>query len=248
MPFLPEVWHASLCDGVMDRDADHALVCPCGGDRIKRHNRLRTALAAPAAAAVARSRRGCTAPTSSASARLVPQPPCRVGNPLTTTCLTGAYTGRRPMTSPLRAGCEEGRSPPAADGSRACTAYEERKRAHLQTATHCKALGIQFVPLVAEASGGGWGPTAMRTWCSLASLSRLALLPISCVNPSAWCCGGRVPGRLPVAGSHCQRRWVTVFLRILGLWAACPARLPLHLGAPQPAPASTWASQALPPS
>ena len=35
----------------MDCHGDHALACPCGGDRIKRHNRLRTALAASAIAA-----------------------------------------------------------------------------------------------------------------------------------------------------------------------------------------------------
>ena len=128
-----------------------------------------------------------------------PQPPADGAG-----CLTGTYTGRRPMTSPSRAGCEEGRSPPAADGSRACTAYEERKRAHLQTATHCKALGIQFVPLVAEASGGGWGPTAMRTWCSLASLSRLCQ-SISVVlrrESARAAAGGWQPAPLPASLGH----------------------------------------------
>ena len=30
-----------LCDGVMDKYGDHALGCPCSGDRAKRHSLLR---------------------------------------------------------------------------------------------------------------------------------------------------------------------------------------------------------------
>ena len=33
-----------LCDGVLDRFGDHCLVCPCGGDRTKRHNLLRNSV------------------------------------------------------------------------------------------------------------------------------------------------------------------------------------------------------------
>ena len=40
-----------LCDGVADRFGDHVLGCPCGGDRTKRRNRLRSVLAARAQAA-----------------------------------------------------------------------------------------------------------------------------------------------------------------------------------------------------
>ena len=32
-----------LCDGIADRFGDHARMCPCGGDRTKRHHRLRSA-------------------------------------------------------------------------------------------------------------------------------------------------------------------------------------------------------------
>ena len=55
-------------------------------------------------------------------------------------------------------------------GLRAGAVYEARKRTHLQTEQHCKAEGLQFVPLVAEASSGGWGPTAASTWRQLAGL------------------------------------------------------------------------------
>ena len=40
-----------LCDGTADRFGDHARACPCGGDRVKRHNRLRTVVATRAASA-----------------------------------------------------------------------------------------------------------------------------------------------------------------------------------------------------
>ena len=40
-----------LCDGTADRFGDHSRCCPCGGDRAKRHNRLRSLLAARAQAA-----------------------------------------------------------------------------------------------------------------------------------------------------------------------------------------------------
>ena len=40
-PFADVDTECSLCDGVLDRFGDHALVCPCGGDSTRRHNLLR---------------------------------------------------------------------------------------------------------------------------------------------------------------------------------------------------------------
>ena len=48
--------------------------------------------------------------------------------------------------------------------------YEAHKRAHLQTERHCVAEGLQFLPLIAEACSGGWGPTAAATWRTLGGL------------------------------------------------------------------------------
>eukprot|EP00660_Eupelagonema_oceanica_P019577 gene19577-biopygen5141 len=48
----------------------------------------------------------------------------------------------------------------AADGASAAAEYEARKRAHLDTAAHCKDEGILFIPMVMEACGGAWGPAA----------------------------------------------------------------------------------------
>ena len=43
------------------------------------------------------------------------------------------------------------------DGSRASTDYEARKCQHLSTLEACTSEGLQFVPLVVDACGGGWG-------------------------------------------------------------------------------------------
>ena len=48
-----------------------------------------------------------------------------------------------------------------------CT-YEDVKRTHLDTAAACQAEGITFIPVVCEADGGGWGPSAHKTWSELA--------------------------------------------------------------------------------
>ncbi|CAE7877689.1 Parg, partial [Symbiodinium necroappetens] len=55
--------------------------------------------------------------------------------------------------------------------------YEDRKRSFQDTDTLCRGQGLQFVPLVAEATGGGWGPTAVKTWRELGGLyaARLGL-------------------------------------------------------------------------
>ena len=57
----------------------------------------------------------------------------------------------------------------AADGGRAAADYEGRKNQHLHTLTTCAAEGFQFLPLVAEACSGGWGPSAMKSWKEFAT-------------------------------------------------------------------------------
>ena len=47
--------------------------------------------------------------------------------------------------------------------------YEARKRTHMHTQDLCASEGLQFVPLVAEASGG-WAPVARRTWQALGQM------------------------------------------------------------------------------
>ena len=51
VPVASSDGYCPLCDGIADRFGDHARACPCGGDRTKRHNRLRAVVAARARAA-----------------------------------------------------------------------------------------------------------------------------------------------------------------------------------------------------
>ena len=53
-------------------------------------------------------------------------------------------------------------------------AYEEVKRRYLDTASQCAQQGLQFVPMVVEAHGGGWGPSAAAVWKHLAKESASA--------------------------------------------------------------------------
>ena len=55
----------------------------------------------------------------------------------------------------------------AQDGSAATKAYEEFKCSHQDTKAKCEE-GISFIPLICEADGGGWGPTAHTVWSELA--------------------------------------------------------------------------------
>ena len=56
----------------------------------------------------------------------------------------------------------------AGDGSVAAKSYEDFKRSHLETETVCQREGITFIPIICEADGGGWGPTAHAVWSELA--------------------------------------------------------------------------------
>ena len=56
----------------------------------------------------------------------------------------------------------------ALDGSSAVSVYEDFKRTHLNTETACLEEGIQFIPLICEADGGGWGPASQAVWKELA--------------------------------------------------------------------------------
>ena len=162
-----------FCDGVCDTYGDHARVCPCGGDRTKRHNRLRTVVATWAEAAGLH-------PEIEKPGLL----PARCEHNGASEDGTRQGNGRRPadvyiphwglrgpaafdlaVTSGLRTGATAGS---AQEGGRSAADYEARKRAHQQTEASCDAAGIQFVPLVAEACAGGWAPTAVAAWKQVA--------------------------------------------------------------------------------
>ena len=56
----------------------------------------------------------------------------------------------------------------ALDAGRCTQAYEDVKRQYLDTASQCSEAGLQFIPMVVEAHGGGWGPSAVAVWKRLA--------------------------------------------------------------------------------
>ena len=163
-----------LCDGVLDKYGDHCLVCPCGGDRTKRHNLLRncvfhTAVSAglnpelekpgllqPRPALGGAPENGNVLPPSSNARRPadVFLPRWRRGTPI---ALDFAVTsGLRDIPASIR------------DASSALTSYEDFKRSHLDTDALCNAEGFTFCPMVVEAVGGAWGLAATKVFNELA--------------------------------------------------------------------------------
>ena len=143
-------------------------MCPCGGDRPKRHHRLRSVLAARAQVA------GLSPEIE--KSWLFPPRPEEHGGPEhgssrskrspRSRCL-GAFLGvARPCIDlAVTCGLRQGQAVAAtADGSRAAADYEDRKNQHLHALPTCTSEGLQFLP---EACSGGWGPIATKTWKEL---------------------------------------------------------------------------------
>ena len=153
------------CGAALDAYMDHALVCPCGGDRTLRHNALRDDTYIEAQEAGVRCEREKTG--------LLPPRP-------TDESIKGESTaqGRRPadiwlaqwdansagaidfaVTSGMRSGliATSADSPSAIWGQ-----YEEFKRNYLSTEGACSEQDLSFLPFIVEAHGGGLGPTARR--------------------------------------------------------------------------------------
>jgi hypothetical protein len=166
------------CGDVCDVFGDHALVCPCRGDRTKRHNALRNEAFFHAQAA------GYSGAELERPGLL--QPRAANEGPLETEAGGGALdtSGRRPadvyiprwrsgvpaaldfaVTSGLRTDLL---AASAANPETAAERYEEQKRQFLDTARGCAAAGITFIPMVAEAHGGSWGKEARRAFAILA--------------------------------------------------------------------------------
>lgn len=171
LPLLDAPGACPLCGACLDVFMDHALVCPCGGDRTLRHNSVRNVFHAKACAAGLRAER-------EKPGLLPPRPDGEVsrGDSLS--------HGRRPadvwvagwegtaaaaidfaVASGLRADrIAESAVTPGAVWSR----YEDFKRGHQGTASECRAVGLEFLPFVAEAHGGGLGLTARRVCARVA--------------------------------------------------------------------------------
>ena len=174
LPVADEDAACPFCDGVADRFGDHSLCCTCGGDRVKRHNRLRSLLACRAQAAGLQTevekpgllppRVECDGAPEDGVRRPAGRRPADVW--------VGNWNMRGPaafdlaVTSGMRARCLPAST---TDAARPAEDYEARKRTHMNTQTVCAAEGLQFIPLVVEA-GGGWAAAAMQTWKELGKL------------------------------------------------------------------------------
>jgi hypothetical protein len=164
LPVLDTEAPCALCDGIADVYGDHARSCACGGDRVKRHNLLRNALAARL--------------SSAGFSPELERPGLLPADPESVT--TSSASGRRPadiwvpswnlhggvaldlaVTSGLRV---DVLPTTAADGGHPAVSYEGRKCRHANTEQACKAAGFAFLPVVAEACGGGWGPVALSVF------------------------------------------------------------------------------------
>jgi hypothetical protein len=56
----------------------------------------------------------------------------------------------------------------AEDSAHATRHYEGYRCSHLDTQAACQAEGVTFIPMVVEASGGGWGAEVCKVWAELA--------------------------------------------------------------------------------
>jgi len=150
------------CGGIMDSYGDHALACPCKGDRTTRHNCIRDLIYEDALEARLNPERE--------KARLLPQRPHDDG-----IHCKGEDEGRRPadIWLPRGAGRTRGKSEAldfavssgmrmdrvsmaVSEPSRLFTDYEEFKNKYKDTKSKCEQEGFTFTPLVFEAHGGGF--------------------------------------------------------------------------------------------
>jgi len=175
MPILALEFNCPFCDNVVDRYGDHCLACSCGGDRTKRHNRVRNEVFFFCNAAG-------LAPELELPGSLQPR---LLGGALPEHGTSRDHDcNRRPadvylprwrqgipaaldfaVTSGLRDSIVH---ESARDGSAVVTQYEDFKCQTLNTASLCADEGIKFIPVVAEAHGGGWGREAHKVWNALA--------------------------------------------------------------------------------
>ena len=155
------------CGGIMDCFGDHALVCPCSGDRTVRHNALRDLTfteAASARCSPEREKGGLLPGRPVGDGALSSDPGSqedRRRRPADVYLPRGVGGPRRQPAAldwAVTSGLRSDRIQHVAQGSADVLAeYADYKRTYKDTQTKCQEQGIEFVPLVIEAHGGGWG-------------------------------------------------------------------------------------------
>ena len=181
MELAEEQAFCPLCGEVMDVFGDHALMCACGGDRTRRHHKLRNQAYFDAQAA------GVPG-TELERPGLLPARASGEGPPTEEPDGEGMNEqGRRPadvyvakwrngVPAALDFAVTSGMRAPLltatiADPGEACDRYEEHKRQYLNTGRLCFDAGIVFIPMVVEAHGGAWGREARRAFAVVAQLA-----------------------------------------------------------------------------
>ena len=169
-----------FCDCVSDEFGDHDICCAGGGDRTKRHHRLRNKgqafclsaglnselekpnLLAPRPSEGSRAEDGASIDNARRASSRRPAdvyvPNWFLGGPA---ALDFAVTNGIRNTM-LRASVN--------DAEAAACAYENYKRSFLNTAEQCRQEGLEFVPVVMEGCSGAWGPAARKVWSHIAKL------------------------------------------------------------------------------
>jgi hypothetical protein len=171
-----------LCGGTMDSYGDHALVCPCNGDRTVRHNALRNVVyedAARACLGAEREKAGLLpgrpsedglrarldegAEGEPSQSRRQQRRPADVflrrlgaGRPLALdfACTSGLRTDRLELASN--------------NAELVLSKYEDFKREYKPpgetegTEALCASQGLRFVPMIVEAHSGGWSKAARK--------------------------------------------------------------------------------------
>ena len=168
-------FHCPYCDDVVDKHGDHCLTCSCGGDRTRRHNLLRNEVfyfCNGAGLNPELERQGLLQPSPISSATRENGPLAdQAGNRRPADVFLPRWRRSLPaaldfaVTSGLKANIV---AKSGENGSAANEEYERYKRTHLNTEQECKDEGITFIPMICEADGGGWGPTAHTVWNELA--------------------------------------------------------------------------------
>jgi len=180
-PIFADEFTCSFCDGVMDVWGDHCLVCPGGGDRTKRHNLIRNAtfhFCTSAGINAELETPGLLRPRPSDG--VLPEDGVRRDNPEARRP-ADVYIPRWRRGAPMAldfAVSSGLRSPSTVatslqDGGATNRDYEDFKNSYLDTRNACISDGFSFTPMVAEAVGGGWGPSAAKVFFELAKTKSL---------------------------------------------------------------------------
>ena len=157
------------CGDVMDSYGDHALVCPCRGDRTVRHNAVRDVVHADAFEAK-------MAPEKEKQWLLPSRPeedgiharqaqegdrrPADVWLPRG----SGSTNGRpEALDFAVTSGMRQDMITKAIDTPESIVMeYENFKRTYKDTKSQCDQARLEFTPVVFEAHGGGWSQAAGR--------------------------------------------------------------------------------------